>query len=343
MTASNGIQTVVLCGGKGTRLRERTESLPKVLVEVGSRPILWHIMKGYAHYGFSDFILALGHLGDRITEYFIDQDGWRGRDIRLRLGSGSPPQLLPSSDDGWSISCVDTGAETNSGGRIKRLSGHIEGDIFFTTYGDGVSDVDLSRLLEFHRSHGKVATVTVVRPRLTFGLLDVRDDNVVTRFEEKPRLMAGSTAASSCSTGGSSTTSRTTASSNGNPWSNWPRTASLWRSDTRASGPAWIPTRIRPISMRRGPPARPRGGPGASHDPRSANGRGDERDEPAASRPARIHRQTIETEPVPTCVLCGSERSRRLFQLPPWLCGLPRVRACPVVASRAIARSGLVL
>ncbi len=188
MTASNGIQTVVLCGGKGTRLRERTESLPKVLVEVGSRPILWHIMKGYAHYGFSDFILALGHLGDRITEYFIDQDGWRGRDIRLRLGSGSPPQLLPSSDDGWSISCVDTGAETNSGGRIKRLSGHIEGDIFFTTYGDGVSDVDLSRLLEFHRSHGKVATVTVVRPRLTFGLLDVRDDNVVTRFEEKPRL-----------------------------------------------------------------------------------------------------------------------------------------------------------
>ena len=188
MTDSNGIQTVVLCGGKGTRLRERTESLPKVLVEVGSRPILWHIMKGYAHYGFSDFVLALGHLGDRITEYFIEQDGWRGRDIRLRLGSGAPPELLPRGDDGWSISCVDTGVETNSGGRIKRLRGHINGDVFFTTYGDGVSDVDLCKLLEFHRSHGKVATVTVVRPRLTFGLLDVRDDNLVTRFEEKPQL-----------------------------------------------------------------------------------------------------------------------------------------------------------
>ena len=188
MTEPHGIQTVVLCGGKGTRLREYTEAIPKVLVEVGARPILWHIIKGYAEHGCGEFILALGYLGDRIKEYFIEQEGWRGRDVRLRLGSGEPPELLKNGGHGWSITLVDTGLETNTGGRIKRLRRHLRDGVFFATYGDGVSDLDLRRLLEFHRSHGRIATVTVVRPRLNFGLLEVSADDRVTSFREKPQL-----------------------------------------------------------------------------------------------------------------------------------------------------------
>jgi glucose-1-phosphate cytidylyltransferase len=188
MTEPAGIQTVVLCGGKGTRLREYTEAIPKVLVEVGARPILWHILKSYAAHGFTDFVLALGYLGDRIKEYFIEQEGWRGRGVRLRLGSGEPPELLENGGDGWSITLADTGLDTNTGGRIKRLRRHLRDGVFFATYGDGVSDMDLRRLLEFHRAHGRVATVTVVRPRLTFGLLDLADDDRVTSFREKPQL-----------------------------------------------------------------------------------------------------------------------------------------------------------
>lgn len=188
MTEPQGIQTVVLCGGKGTRLREHTETIPKVLVEVGARPILWHIMKGYAEHGFDEFIVALGYLGDRIKAYFIEQEGWRGRDVTLRLGSGEPPELLENGGDGWSITLADTGLDTNTGGRIKRVRPHLRDGVFFATYGDGVSDLDLRRLLEFHRSHGRAATVTVVRPRLTFGLLEVTDDDRVTSFREKPRL-----------------------------------------------------------------------------------------------------------------------------------------------------------
>ena len=188
MTEPSEIQTVVLCGGKGTRLREYTEAIPKVLVEVGARPILWHIMKSYAAHGFDEFILALGYLGDRIKDYFIEQEGWRGRDVALRLGSGEPPELLQNGGDGWSITLADTGLDTNTGGRIKRVRRYLRDGVFFATYGDGVSDLDLRRLLEFHRSHRRVATVTVVRPRLTFGLLEVADDDRVTSFREKPQL-----------------------------------------------------------------------------------------------------------------------------------------------------------
>lgn len=165
MTTDAGIETVILCGGRGTRLRELTESIPKVLVEVGGRPILWHIMKGYAEHDYRRFVLALGYLADRVAQYFVEGGG-----------------------DAWDLRCVDTGLDTNTGGRIHRLQDQVHGDVFFATYGDGVSDVDHASLLDFHRSHGKVATLTAVRPFLNFGLLEVDADARVASFVEKPRL-----------------------------------------------------------------------------------------------------------------------------------------------------------
>jgi glucose-1-phosphate cytidylyltransferase len=185
--APRGIQTVILCGGRGTRLREYTEALPKVLVEVGGRPILWHIMKGYAHCGFPDFILALGYLADRVKEYFLDYHGWRGRDLCLELGSRKPPQVV-GNGEAWSIIFADTGLETNTGGRLQRVQGYLRPGPFFATYGDGVSDLDHRRLLDFHRAHGRIATVTVVRPRLTFGVVDVDAAGRVECFSEKPQM-----------------------------------------------------------------------------------------------------------------------------------------------------------
>ncbi len=181
------MQTVILCGGRGTRLREYTEALPKVLVEVGGRPILWHIMRGYAHRGFNDFVLALGYLGDRVKEYFLDYHGWRGRDLWLRLGSQNPPEVVGQRED-WSIIFADTGPETNTGGRLKRIQRYLREGTFFATYGDGLSDLDHQHLLEFHRSHGRIATVTVVRPRLTFGIVELDGGHRVARFSEKPQL-----------------------------------------------------------------------------------------------------------------------------------------------------------
>jgi glucose-1-phosphate cytidylyltransferase len=185
--AGTSVQTVILCGGRGTRLREYTETIPKVLVEVGGQPILWHIMKTYAHFGFNDFVLALGYLGDRIKQYFLDCHGWRGRDMRLRLGRYDPPELLGGEDD-WRVTFADTGPETNTGGRIKRVRPYLGDDVFFATYGDGVADLDLRELLRFHRSHGRIATVTAVRPVLSFGVMELEESQAVRRFREKPRL-----------------------------------------------------------------------------------------------------------------------------------------------------------
>lgn len=184
------MQTVILCGGRGMRLREYTEAIPKVLVEVGGRPILWHIMKCYAHYDLTDFVLALGYLGDRIKEFFLDYHGWRGRDLRLQLGAAGSTELLGGDGEDWTISFVGTGLDTNTGGRIKRVAPYLRDETFFATYGDGLSDIDLRSLLDFHRAHGRIATVTVVRPRLNFGVIDVDAGQCVTHFAEKPRLDA---------------------------------------------------------------------------------------------------------------------------------------------------------
>jgi glucose-1-phosphate cytidylyltransferase len=155
-------RVAILCGGKGTRMREAGESLPKPLVEIGGRPILWHVMCLYAAQGLSDFVLLLGHGADRIREF----------------AGGCP----------WNITCVDTGQDTPTGGRVARAREHLEGATFCLTYADGVADIDLARLLEFHRAHGDLATMTVVRPRNPWGVAHLADDGRVEGFSEKPRL-----------------------------------------------------------------------------------------------------------------------------------------------------------
>ncbi len=189
----SGIPVVILCGGKGTRLREETEFRPKPIISVGDRPIIWHIMKTYAHYGFKDFMLCLGYKGEIIRDYFFNYD-WNHSDIKLELGSKRVTKLENShGEEDWRIWLIDTGQETMTGGRLKRLASYIDqtgSDIFLATYGDGVSNVNISDILAFHRSHGKLATVTAVRPASRFGELMI-ENSLVTHFKEKPQTAEG--------------------------------------------------------------------------------------------------------------------------------------------------------
>jgi glucose-1-phosphate cytidylyltransferase len=184
------MKVVILCGGKGTRLKERTESIPKPLIEIGGRPILWHIMKIYAAHGFDDFVLCLGYKGQAIKEYFMNYLSWRHHDFSLDL-SGKEPKigLLNHDREQWKITFADTGEETNTGGRVKQIAPLVGDDgSFMVTYGDGVADIDMKKLSDFHRAHGKIGTISVVNPTLQFGLLEVGNDNRVSRFREKPLL-----------------------------------------------------------------------------------------------------------------------------------------------------------
>jgi glucose-1-phosphate cytidylyltransferase len=184
-------QVVILCGGKGNRLSEETAIKPKPMVEIGGRPILWHIMKIYSYYGYNRFILALGYLGEHIKRYFYEYRLMSG-DLTLEMNPDSPPQLhsIPEHND-WEITLIDTGPDTLKGGRIKRLEKYITSENFHLTYGDGVADIDIDKLYNFHLSHGKTGTVSVVRPPSRFGELLLSGDNVV-EFEEKPQLATGS-------------------------------------------------------------------------------------------------------------------------------------------------------
>lgn len=183
------MKTVILCGGLGTRLSEETHIKPKPMVEIGSRPILWHIMKTYELHGSKDFILALGYKGEVIKDYFLNYHP-RQSDLTISLKSGKIEYSNPSAED-WNVSLIDTGAETMTGGRLLRLR-HLlrDGGTFMVTYGDGVSNIDITKLLEFHRSHGKLATVSAVRPPVRFGEL-LLDGNSVTQFQEKPQAGEG--------------------------------------------------------------------------------------------------------------------------------------------------------
>jgi glucose-1-phosphate cytidylyltransferase len=181
------MKAVILCGGVGTRLREETEFRPKPMVEVGRRPILWHIMKIYARYGLCDFILCLGYKGHMIKEYFLNYEAMNN-DFTIALEHDGRIQYHGSHDErGFNVTLADTGAETMTGGRVKRIERYVDDDTFMVTYGDGLADVDIARLLEFHRTHGKLATVTSVRPLSRFGVLDVTPDGYVKRFAEKPQ------------------------------------------------------------------------------------------------------------------------------------------------------------
>ncbi len=159
------MKAVILCGGKGTRLGEHGRSVPKALIRIGGQPIIWHLLSIYAHFGITDSVLCLGYLGDEIKAYFA------------------------SIEHPWSIEFVDTGQETNTGGRLKRVEQLLAGETdFCVTYGDGLADIDIDRLVDFHRRHGKAASVTAVHPHSNFGLMDVDERGTIVRFREKPIL-----------------------------------------------------------------------------------------------------------------------------------------------------------
>ena len=181
------MKVVILCGGLGTRLREETEFRPKPMVEVGGRPILWHIMKTYAHYGFSDFVLCLGYRGATIKDYFLNYETINN-DFSVCLGEKSRIQYHGRhSEQDFTVTLADTGLECMTGGRIRKIQKYLVGDRFLLTYGDGVSDVDISQLIEFHRNHGKLATVTTVSPMSRFGIVELTDESRVRKFTEKPK------------------------------------------------------------------------------------------------------------------------------------------------------------
>jgi glucose-1-phosphate cytidylyltransferase len=182
------MKTVILAGGLGTRLAEETEVTPKPMVEIGGTPILWHIMKIYSAFGFSEFVFAVGYKGELIKNYFLNYYYLRN-DFSIRFDSGTLDVHDGDRDD-WIVHVIDTGAATETGGRIKRLESWIGGETFMLTYGDGVANVNVRKLLDFHRSHGKLATVTAVRPPARFGGLSF-NGNLVCQFDEKPQIGEG--------------------------------------------------------------------------------------------------------------------------------------------------------
>ncbi len=182
-------KVVILCGGKGTRLQAENGPYPKPLVEVHRRPILWHIMKMYAHYGFKTFVLCLGHKGKMIKEYFLNYELMEN-DITLELGSKNVDVHSPSGESDWVITFAETGPEAQTGARVKRVEKYITEELFMLTYGDAVADIDIGKLLEFHSAHGKLGTITGIHPSSRFGELIVEDSQVM-QFTEKPQVKEG--------------------------------------------------------------------------------------------------------------------------------------------------------
>lgn len=182
------MKVVILAGGVGSRLAEETDIRPKPMVEIGGRPILWHIMKHYAHYGLNEFVVALGYKGEEIKRYFLDYQNLSGS-MTLDLANGKIETHSRHCEE-WKLHLIDTGSETSTGGRVKRMEQLLKDGTFMVTYGDGVSNIDLTALLKFHRSHGRIATVTAVRPPARFGGLVFNGDMVV-NFTEKPQIGEG--------------------------------------------------------------------------------------------------------------------------------------------------------
>lgn len=178
----------ILAGGLGTRLSEETSLKPKPMVDIGGAPILWHIMKIFATYGFKEFVIALGYKGELIKDYFINYR-YRSQDLSIRLSDGSVSFHDAESED-WIIHLIDTGGQTQTGGRIKRLSEYIGNEPFLLTYGDGLADIDIRALIAFHRATGKLATVTAVRPPARFGGITF-NGSLVAEFAEKPQIGEG--------------------------------------------------------------------------------------------------------------------------------------------------------
>jgi glucose-1-phosphate cytidylyltransferase len=182
------MKVVILAGGLGTRLSEYTEAIPKPMVEIGGKPILWHIMKNYAEFDHKEFYIALGYKGEKIKEYFLNFKALNS-DFYIDLKNNEMKVHNVDKVD-WKINLIQTGQETMTGGRLKRLTQYINDDTFMLTYGDGLANVDLDELMNFHKKHGKMVTVTAVRPPARFGELTIDNDTVV-EFKEKPQINEG--------------------------------------------------------------------------------------------------------------------------------------------------------
>lgn len=179
------MKVVILAGGRGTRIAEETEVLPKPMIQIGDKPVLWHIMKAYSHFGFNDFVICLGYKGYAVKEYFANYF-LHSSDLTLDLCTNNI-KVLGSKAEPWKVTLIDTGLETMTGGRIKRVEKYFPGETFLLTYGDGIGNVDINKLIEFHKSKGKLATVTAVQLEGRFGALNIEQDNKVSSFIEKPR------------------------------------------------------------------------------------------------------------------------------------------------------------
>ena len=184
------MKVVILCGGQGTRLREETNVRPKPMVEIGSQPILWHIMKIYSSFGLNEFVLCLGYKGHIIKDYFANFQ-IRTNDFTVKLGDEAGIEIhRPQASENWTVTLADTGEQTQTGARVSRISKYLDGETFCLTYGDGLGDVNIAELIAFHRSHGKIGTVTGVRPPGRFGELEIENSKVVS-FAEKPQVTQG--------------------------------------------------------------------------------------------------------------------------------------------------------
>ncbi len=183
------MKVVILAGGYGTRLSEETDVKPKPMVEIGGMPILWHIMKIYSHYGFNEFVICLGYKGFAIKQFFNDYF-LHELDVTFDFSKGNKRTIHGHSVEPWKVTLVDTGLNTNTGGRVKKIQPYVKNETFMLTYGDGVADVNIHHLLKFHESHGKTVTVTAVRPAGRFGVIDIDATSSVSNFWEKPKSEA---------------------------------------------------------------------------------------------------------------------------------------------------------
>lgn len=180
------MKVVILAGGLGTRISEESHLKPKPMIEVGDQPILWHIMKIYSYYGFNDFIICLGYKGYSIKEYFAHYFLYES-DITFDFKNKNEQLIHHHSAEAWTVTLVNTGIETMTGGRVKRIQSYLNNETFMLTYGDGVADININELVNYHKDHGKLATITSTQPSGRFGALNLSDDNVVYSFQEKPK------------------------------------------------------------------------------------------------------------------------------------------------------------
>lgn len=184
------MKVVILAGGFGTRISEDSDRIPKPMIEIGNKPIIWHIMKLYSYYGFNDFIICCGYKGNSIKDYFANYF-YRNSDITFSFKDHNRTMVHNEKSEPWNVTLIDTGLNTMTGGRIKRIEPYIDDDNFLLTYGDGLSDVNISRLVEFHLEKHKIGTITAIQPESRFGYMDMRDDGTIASFREKSKNDVG--------------------------------------------------------------------------------------------------------------------------------------------------------